>query len=593
MPDRSDRVKLNLILLQCQRVWLDVNTMKRDFWGGMTIAIFAAASGLMLPARVHVLLSDLISERNIWKLTQELGLILLIAGMSLGLSSIRGFVLDRLCLKLTSRMRRLLFHHVLSVAPRSLQEAVGGQIITGFTNDLQLYQNGLRIAVSVILPSTLLIFIYVGALVWFSWQLALLLMFVVLPLVLATNIFAQRIHFVTHRVQMAFGRLLGNITDTLRDTREIKLFGMQRRIIEPFYQDEDDVVAALLGQSFLTALHPFTVSICGILGAAVIAIVSVELIDKGMTSDTNLSGFMVCLVLAYPPIQELSHSLGQIAQYGVARDRLDAILAIPSEPMQEKSFALPRDASLVFNNIYFSYGQGAFALNGINLAIQAGEHIAVVGASGSGKSTLIDLLPRFNIPQRGQILLGGIPLEDIPLTALRAQMGLLSQVPFIFRATLWENLIVGNPDADRTTVLEVARRARVDEFAIRLPSGYETIIEPGGTNLSVGQRQRIAIARVLLKNPPILLLDEPTSALDGISEKFVNEAIEQAAVGRTTITVAHRLSTIQTADRILVMDQGRILEIGRHETLIARGGLYTSLVQQRELNPAARMVDEL
>ncbi|MEI2686562.1 MAG: ATP-binding cassette domain-containing protein [Cypionkella sp.] len=202
-----------------------------------------------------------------------------------------------------------------------------------------------------------------------------------------------------------------------------------------------------------------------------------------------------------------------------------------------------------------------------------------MGPSGAGKSTLLELLPRFIEPNAGRIEIDGQDIANMPLAALRAKIGLVTQVPYLFAGSLMDNLRAASPGAKPDAVAEAVRLARVDEFAHRLPQGLDSLIESGGTNLSVGQRQRIALARVFLKDPPILLLDEPTSALDAASERFVADAIVQAAANRTTITVAHRLSTVRDADRVVVLDAGRIVEIGTHAHLLAQGGAFAGLTR--------------
>ncbi|OZA01666.1 MAG: hypothetical protein B7Y02_17355, partial [Rhodobacterales bacterium 17-64-5] len=265
MFDISDPSGLRLIFAQARRIWHDLASLKRDFWTAMAATALAAATGLLLPARVQAILTEVLPSRDVARLARELGLIVLIAGTSIGLSGVRRFVMERLCLRLAARMRSALFDHVLAVPPRVLQEAEGGQILTGFTNDLQLYRDAVKMLMAVVLPSAVFIVVYVGAMIWFSWQLSLLLVLVVLPLVLATNHFARRIHSASHRAQASFGRLLGDITDTLRGTREIKLFGMQQRITDKFRDANRDTLEALVAQEYVGALHPFVVSVCVIL----------------------------------------------------------------------------------------------------------------------------------------------------------------------------------------------------------------------------------------------------------------------------------------------------------------------------------------
>ena len=234
---------------------------------------------------------------------------------------------------------------------------------------------------------------------------------------------------------------------------------------------------------------------------------------------------------------------------------------------------------MTFDNVSFGYAPGRPVLNGVNLTVQAGETIALVGTSGAGKTTLASLVPRFFDPSEGRVLLDGIDARDIQLRSLRQQIALVLQEPFLLPLSVADNIAYGEPGASRETVVAAAVAANADEFIRSLPEGYDTVIGERGATLSGGQRQRLAIARALLKDAPILILDEPTSALDAKTEALILEALARLMAHRTTFIIAHRLSTIRDADRIAVLKDGGIAEQGRHDELMARGGLYRQLVR--------------
>jgi ABC-type multidrug transport system fused ATPase/permease subunit len=431
---------------------------------------------------------------------------------------------------------------------------------------------------AVVVPSLFFISIYGLAMLWHSWLMTGLLAVLVVPTILATNLFGGRIHRSSRQAQERLGGLVTDLTEALHGSREIKLFGLEGRLSRRFAGASAGAKASQVRRDFLSALHPLTVSVCVAAAVVIVVVASVWLMDRGLLTTSALTGFLVSLFLAYPPVQELSHALGKMWQLSSLLDRMADLEEMPAErDGAVPGGPLPRDSSVIFGGVSFAHEDGGFALRNLSFAIGAGERVAVVGPSGAGKSTLLELLPRFLDPQEGTIRLGGVDIARMPLSELRARIGLVTQVPFLFRGTLRENLLAGNPQASDAALASAVARARVDEFALRAREGLDLVVEAGGANLSVGQRQRIAIARALLKDPPVLLLDEPTSALDAESERHVSDAIARATEGRTTIIVAHRLSTIRGVDRILVMDGGRVVQDGRFADLAAREGLFREL----------------
>lgn len=562
-------------------LWQELRVFRRDFVLALILTGLGAAVSLMLPWRMQIIVGDVLPAPTFGRILQELGILLVVALSAFALVAIRRIITERLCFRLTARKRAELFRHMLAIPPRSIQKAEGGQFLSVMTNDLQINLDATRVLITTIIPSILLVVVYLGALLWFSWQLTVFLALVAVPLVVATNHFARRIHEAAHVAQKRFGNLLGDLAETLGGTREIKLFGMETRMQRQFEIDNARLLEGDVRREVLATLHPFSVSVVAAFGVAAIVVFSVVLVNQGVIDIRNLTAFVVTIALVYPLLQEASHALGKLAQLSAARDRIAAVLAIPPErDVAASGGALPADASVRLRGVNFRHDPESFALRDIDLDVGPGEKLAIVGPSGAGKSTLIELLARFNEPQSGQILLGGVPIKAMSLAHLRRHVGMVPQVPFVFRASLLDNLRAGRPGASHEAVLKAAHEARVDEFARNLPQGYDTMIEPGGSNLSVGQRQRIAIARVLLKDPAVLLLDEPTSALDAASERHVTDALSSAARNRTTIIVAHRLSTLREVDRIVVMQEGRIVEQGSPAALLAQGGLYADLYRQ-------------
>jgi subfamily B ATP-binding cassette protein MsbA len=302
-----------------------------------------------------------------------------------------------------------------------------------------------------------------------------------------------------------------------------------------------------------------------------------------MTPGTFFS-FLTAVFLMYTPIKRLASANNTIQQALAAGERVYAVLDVPTEDAIDTGLRGLEGvrSSIELRNVAFRYdGVEIWALKDISLTVKAGEVLALVGSSGAGKTTLVNLIPRFYDPTAGAILIDEVDLREIRLSALRGRIGIVSQEIHLFDDTVRNNIAYGRNDASTEAVIEAARAAYAHEFIMRMPHGYETLIGENGVKLSGGERQRLAIARALLRNPPILILDEATSALDTESERMVQMALANLMQGRTTVVIAHRLSTVQRADRIAVLDRGRLVEVGRHEELLAHGGIYNRLYEMQ------------
>ena len=423
---------------------------------------------------------------------------------------------------------------------------------------------------------------------WYSWMLFLVSVALISPLAFVAAYFGRKLHSAAHTTQGRLAGLVGRFEEAITGAREIKSFAREPEVAASFDKLNGETLRTQLRREKMDTLHPFAVGQTAGIGVAVMIVVSTIMLDHGLITFATLTAFMVCVGLSYSPLQEAAQSIGRLIQLFAVLDRFDDLLGLPVETSGSKRL-MPGavKGAIRFDHVWFSHEDKAFSLEDFNLDIRPGHKLAIVGPSGAGKSTLLDLVARFLTPQQGAIRIDGEDAANFALADLRRKIGFVSQEPVLFESSLMDNLRFAMPDASEAEVHEACRAAYVDEFAQRLPMGYDTHLQTGGTNLSVGQRQRIAIARVLLKNPHILLLDEPTSALDSESERLVRQALDVVSQGRTTLIVAHRMSTVRDCDRIIVMDTGRIVEDGTHDELFARHGLYYRLCREQVFDEPA------
>ena len=412
-----------------------------------------------------------------------------------------------------------------------------------------------------------------------DWQLTLLSLAIVPPIVAAIYFFAHRIRRESTFIQEQESAMLAQAQEGLSSIRMVHAFGREEFEVRQFHRQARQSLEANLRLTLTNVNSALVISTLMVIGTAAMYYVGTLHVLAGTLTLGSLLVFSAYLLMLYQPLESLTYTAWAMegAAAGAKRcfevlDRQDDVVDSP------KAIAISSArGSIEFQNVSFAYAQDRHVLHNLNLTISPNQIVALVGGTGAGKSTLLSLIPRFYDPTSGSVLLDGCDLREITKKSLRAQIAIVLQDTLLFSTSVRENIAYGRPDATEEEIVDAARRAQADEFIGQMPNGYESAVGERGGHLSVGQRQRLGIARAFLKNAPVLLLDEPTSALDPATESAIVETIKELMHGRTTLIATHRLATVHNVDQIIVLEHGHIVEQGRGSELVARGGVYAKL----------------
>ncbi|MEK9172747.1 MAG: lipid A export permease/ATP-binding protein MsbA [Nitrospirota bacterium] len=570
------------------RLYLRLLDYIRPYWVRLVIAAVCSGAVAALTGGYAWLVRPALDEIFINK--NETWLYLLpVALMAVSvLKGICGYGQSYLMIFVGSRVvtdiRQQLFGHLMRLPVGFHLKNPSSRMLSRVINDVNWIQNAVSGVLKDLFQQSLTFLVLLGVILYQNWRLALFSILVI-PLSAYPMVrFGNQLRKIATAGQERTADMSTALQETLTGVRIVKGFTREDAEGRRFAGFNEAYFRTNMKSTQVSSITSPVLEVVGIIGVAgIIWYGGSQVIQGAMTPGTFFS-FLTAVFLMYTPIKRLASANNTIQQALAAADRVFTVLDVPTEAARDtgtRSLDGVRSA-IALHGVSFRYeGVEAWALTDISLTVKPGEVLALVGSSGAGKTTLINLIPRFHDPTTGAILIDGVDLREIRLAALRRQIGIVSQETLLFDDTVGNNIAYGKDEATEEAITDAARAAFAHDFIMKLPNGYDTLIGENGVRLSGGERQRLAIARALLRNPPILILDEATSSLDTESERMVQMALANLMKGRTTFVIAHRLSTIQRADRIAVLAGGRLVEIGRHEELLAKAGVYHRLHQMQ------------
>lgn len=553
----------------------------RFLMAGLCMLLIAGSTSVM-----GYLLKPVINEIFINRDSQRLLIFPLVVMAVFLLKSLgtygQDYFMNYIAQDIINRMRDKLYDRIMELPLAFFQHERTGVLMSRITNDVNMLKSMVSTAVTGTFRDAATIIGLATVIVTMNWRLALIA-FVVLPVAfLPVFRLGRKVRRVSTGVQQAMGEMTAFLHETLSGSKIVKAFGMENHEKKRFFERSHKMFKLEIRGVIIKGLSSPVMEFFGGLAIAFVIWYGGWEVIRGQSTLGEFTAFLASTMLMYDPIKKLNHVYNSVQQGLAATDRIYDIIETPSTIHDPSDPKLLRQGphALRFDGVFFSYGE-QMILKGIDLHVEQGQILALVGMSGGGKSTLVNLVPRFFDVTSGHICIDGIDIREFKIADLRRHIAIVTQEPILFNETVRDNIAYGRSDATEEEIVAAAQAAYAHDFILRFPQGYDTMIGELGGRLSGGEKQRICIARALLKNAPILILDEATSSLDSESEAIVQKALDNLMQGRTTLVIAHRLSTVAKADQIAVIVDGRVVEKGTHENLLASDGEYAKLFSRQ------------